>query len=319
MADAPTLLPTLLVADLGGTSMKIGAVVQGVPQAVHQRIPSVTFRTRDPLGAMAKELSTFAADHHLSPDAVVMTVPGFVDRDFDHALHVANIPELNGLAVASGLSERLGTPVMLERDAVLLLQGEQLQGAAQGQDGVLGVFFGTGVGAAFIHEGDVFRGAGWALEIGHMPIHGDAEPLDGLKADSLEVYASGRRLNALAEQHGVAVEYLFRPGGPSALQRDLETFVRDQAFATASAMLMLCPQTLVLGGGILDMAGYPRDALVRQIRERATLPPGRALDIRFAQLGWRAALHASARLVSERLAAPPHASSIPQEDVLHAR
>ncbi|MEM1285880.1 MAG: ROK family protein [Pseudomonadota bacterium] len=311
--------PTLLVADLGGTSMKIGAVVDGVPQAIHQRVASSNFRTRDPLGAMADVLSGFASEHRLSPEAVVMTVPGFVDRDFDHALYVANIPELNGLAVASGLSARLGKPVMLERDAVLLLQGEQLQGAAQGQDCVLGIFFGTGVGAAFIDDGEVFRGAGWALEIGHMPIHGDAEPLDGLKADSLEVYASGRRLNALADHHAVAVEDLFRPGGPPALQADLDLFVRDQAFATASAMLMLCPKALVLGGGILDMAGYPRDALVRQIRERATLPPSRALDVRFAQLGWRAALHASARLVSERLSAPAHSPSIPQEDVLHAR
>lgn len=295
---------SILVADIGGTSMKLGAVAGGVPQGASQRISSDRLRCADPMAAMESILRSFAGDHGLGFDAVVMTIPGFVDRDFDHVLHAANIPQLNGIAVASGLSERLGVPVLLERDAVLLLQGERLQGAAQGADSVLGLFFGTGVGAALIDSGEVFRGAGWALELGHMPVHGDAEPMDGLKADSLEVYASGRRLNHLAAEYNVSVEDLFLQEGSPALASDLATFVRDQAFAAASALLMLCPQTLVLGGGILEMNGYPRDVLTDQIRERASLPPGRPLDIRFASRGWRAVLDAAVHLVESRQTSP---------------
>lgn len=301
-------LQSILVADIGGTSMKLGAVVGGVPQSAGERVSSEQLRCDDPLSAMEGILRSFASANGLNFDAVVMTIPGFIDRDFDHVLHAANIPQLNGVAVASGLSDRLGVPVLLERDAVLLLQGERLQGAAQGADSVLGLFFGTGVGAALIDNGQVFRGAGWALEIGHTPIHGDAETLAGLQADSLEVYASGRRLNHLAETYGVPVEYLFlQEGSPdlaSSLSSHLATFVRDQAFAAASALLMLCPQTLVLGGGILEMNGYPRSALTNQIRQRASLPPGRDLDIRFASRGWRAVLDAAAHLVETRQSSP---------------
>ncbi len=291
---------TILVADVGGTSMKLGAVVNGVPSSYSQRVSSGELRCADPLGALEHVFRAFADAHGLAFDAVVMTVPGFVDRDFDHVLYAANLPEFNGLPLASGLVQRLGVPVVLERDAVLLLQGEQENGVAQGCSSVLGIFFGTGVGAALIEDGKVFRGAGWALEIGHMPIHGDAEPLDGLKADSLEVYASGRRLNQLAATYGVPVDALFEQEGSPALSADLDTFVRDQAFATASSLLMLCPETLVLGGGVLEMRGYPREALVAQIRERASLPPQRALDIRFASRGWRAVLDAAPALVAER-------------------
>lgn len=298
-------LHSILVADIGGTSMKLGAVVGGVPHSAGQRVSSEQLRCDDPLAAMEGIVRSFAKEHGLSIDALVMTIPGFIDRDFDHVLHAANIPQLNGIAVASGLSERLGVPVLLERDAVLLLQGEQLQGAAQGADSALGIFYGTGVGAAFLDKGQVFRGAGWALEIGHMPIHGDADPLDGLKADSLEVYASGRRLNHLAETYGVPVEALFVHRGTAALADDLAMFVRDQAFAAAAALLMLCPQRLVLGGGILEMAGYPQTLLVETIRERASLPPGRDLDIRFASRGWRAVLDAAVALVESRQS-PPH-------------
>ncbi|WP_375568227.1 ROK family protein [Ahrensia marina] len=299
---------TILVADVGGTSMKLSAVLDGAPAPFSQRVSSHELRCADPLGAFETIFQTFAKNHALAFDAVVMTVPGFVDRDFDRVLYAANLPELNGVSLSSGLSKRLGVPVTLERDAVLLLQGERASGVAQGTDSVLGIFFGTGVGAALIENDQVFRGAGWALEIGHMPIHGDAEPLDGLKADSLEVYASGRRLNQLAETYGVPVEALFEQEGPPALLDDLETFVRDQAFATASSLLMFCPETLVLGGGVLDMRGYPREALVEQVRARATLPPKRPLDIRFATRGWRAVLDAAQALMAEREASFQHAA-----------
>lgn len=295
---------SILVADIGGTSMKLGAVVGGVPHSAAQRVSSEQLRCDDPLSAMNGIVRSFAGEHGLDFDAVVMTIPGFIDRDFDHVLHAANIPQLNGLAVASGLSQRLDVPVILERDAVLLLQGERLQGAAQGADNVLGLFFGTGVGAALIDKDQVFRGAGWALEIGHMPIHGDAEPMAGLQADSLEVYASGRRLNHLAQTYGVPVEDLFLEEDSPALSADLATFVRDQAFAAASALLMFCPQTLVLGGGILEMKGYPRNALVETIQQRASLPPGRDLDVRFASRGWRAVLDAAVQLVELRQTSP---------------
>lgn len=291
---------TILVADVGGTSMKLGAVVNGASSPHSQRVSSRELRCADPLGALERAIRAFADAHGLTFDAVVMTVPGFVDRDFDHVLYAANLPEFNGLPLASGLTQRLGVPVVLERDAVLLLQGERANGVAQGCRSVLGIFFGTGVGAALIEDGQLFRGAGWALEIGHMPIHGDAEPLDGLKADILEVYASGRRLNQLADVYDVPVETLFEQEGPQALHDDLATFVRDQAFATASSLLMFCPETLVLGGGVLEMRGYPRDALIEQVRERATLPPNRPLDIRFATRGWRAVLDAAPHLVAER-------------------
>ena len=293
---------TILVADIGGTAMKLGAVIHGLPAPYSERVSSEHLRCDDPLGALQTILEGFASDNGFAFDAVVMTIPGFLDRDFDHVLHAANIPQLNGLQVASRLTDQLGVPVFLERDAVLLLRGECEQGVARGCQSVLGLFFGTGVGAALIDQGHVFRGDGWALEIGHMPIHGNAEPLDGLKADSLEVYASGRRLNQLAETYGVPVDALFEQEGLPALNADLATFVRDQAFASASSILMLCPQTVVLGGGVLDMRGYPREALVTQIRERASLPPHRTLDIRFATRGWRAVLDAAPSFVAERAA-----------------
>ena len=99
------------------------------------------------------------------------TVPGFIDRDFDTVLHTANIPELSGIRLASELALELGVPVRLERDVVLQLLGESIAGAVLHEREVLAVYIGTGVGAAYLGENGIFRGGGWALEIGHMPLH----------------------------------------------------------------------------------------------------------------------------------------------------
>ena len=111
-----------------------------------------------------------AAEAGLAPSTLVATVPGFVDRDFDTVLHAANVPELNGLQLASELRQALGLPVLLERDVVLQLLGESAAGAVRGRCEVLAIYIGTGIGAAYLGEQGIFRGGGWALEIGHIPV-----------------------------------------------------------------------------------------------------------------------------------------------------
>ena len=104
------------------------------------------------------------------------------------------------------------------------------QGHCCGQTHVLAVYFGTGIGAAYMADGDIFRGGGWGLELGHMPTHGEGRSLPGLRRDCLEVYASGRTLDAFAEEERFPVAGIFtaaksRPG----LKRKLDDLVRDQA------------------------------------------------------------------------------------------
>jgi predicted NBD/HSP70 family sugar kinase len=68
----------------------------------------------------------------IRPDAVVSTIPGFLDPDRDHVRFAGNIPELNGRAVASELQARTGIPITLERDAILSLRGEWRGGESVG-------------------------------------------------------------------------------------------------------------------------------------------------------------------------------------------
>src|ERR1700722_11707628 len=71
-------------------------------------------------------------------------------------------------------------------------------------------FIDTGVGAAFMDGGKPFRGAGWALEIGLMPFCGQGRVPEGVRADCLEAYASGRALRGIAGRYEVAIDGIFR-------------------------------------------------------------------------------------------------------------
>jgi len=304
----------ILVIDIGGTGIKIGYSIEGRPQTFHNIFPTQALRDGDPVTALTAMVETAVAQAGIRPRFIVATVPGFIDTDGDHVLFAGNIPGLNGRALASELSHAVGCAVLLERDAVLLLTGETLAGAAQDREHVLGLFFGTGIGTAFLQNGTPFRGGGWALELGLMPFRGDGRTLKGMRTDCLEAYCSGRVLQDIATRFGVDVGGIFGAAESTPLlAEELATFLRYQAFAVGCAVAMVSPQTVVLGGGVLDIDGYPKDRLSRLVEEHAPIAEtGRPMDLRWAQLGWTSVLHGAPIVVAEHLSRRPDLSQAPK-------
>ena len=282
----------LAVLEIGGTSIKLGFADGGKPLPFTRIVPTSTIRVGEPIRALAGLLREGIDAAGVRPVLTIVTVPGFIGLDSDRVLSAANIPELNGRALASELTAEIGMPVQLERDVVLQLLGESHAGSVRGERHVLAVYFGTGIGAAYLGDGAIFRGAGWALEIGHMPMHGLGRDLPGLRTDCAEVYASGRTLSAIAERHQVDVATLFAvAAADSGLRDELTAVVRDQAFAVASAVALLSPNVVLIGGGVVRMDRYPRDLLAKTIEAHLPLPMSvNPVSLRWASLGWEAAL-----------------------------
>lgn len=297
--------PSILVIDMGGTGIKLGFSVGGQPHPFRRVLPTRALLAGDPVAALARMIAAAGGEADLVPEVIVATVPGFIDLDGDRILSVANIPSLNGRALASELGALTGCRVLLERDAILLLTGEAAAGAGQGSAHVLGMFFGTGVGTAYLQDGQPFRGGGWALELGLMPFRGDGRRLPGLRTDCLEAYCSGRVLQEIADRHRVPIGEIFpAAAGAPALQAELAVFLRDQAFAVGCAVAMVSPRTIVIGGGIAEMPGYPRRRLAALVARYAPITEtARPMDLRWAELGWTAVLHGAPRVVAARLGA----------------
>jgi len=297
-------MSTLLVADIGGTSIKIGFVIDGKPHSYTRVFPTHHVRNSDPVDSLARLIAAATDEAQLTSDMIIATVPGFLDKAAKHVLFAANVPELNGCPLVDELTRATKVPVILERDVVMSLMGEYAAGGCKGAASVLGLFFGTGVGASYLDQGHAFRGAGWALEIGHMPYTGARRWLGSNRAECLEAYVSGKVLEQIASEHDVAIGDIFTAAKTDAELADhVEDFVLNQALAVGSAVAILSPETILLGGGICEMTHFPKEKLVAAIRSSFPFEQvGQAVDIRWATLGWQSVLYGASLVASDRTA-----------------
>jgi len=288
----------VIVVDAGGTNVRLGHLRDGEPARTIETSSSDALRVDDARAALAGLVHAHAERHALAPTVVVMGMPGMLDRERDTFDHCNNIPRLEGTGLRRELTARLGCPVLLEQDIMLQLLGEHRAGAARDSRAVFAVYFGTGIGAAYLQDGDPFRRGASSLQAGHIPMLARGTPCLCGNRDCVEAHACGHTLTALAASAGVPTESLFTRRGDSALDRALDEFVMLHAWTIATAVTLLQPDDVLLGGGIVNMDGYPLDTLKRTIRAHLQRPrPADTLRISRSTLAHHGALHGALALI----------------------
>jgi len=302
----------IIVIDMGGTNIRIGHVNQasnsigninnmnnmgdidvGI-RPMSTRHPTEHLRQAvDPIGWLEHAVRDYAQQENLSPEALVIGVPFTPDKAMNTSVSSPNIPNLEGVPIASGLRERLGFTVVLERDINLLLLGEWQAGAAQGYNAAFGMFVGTGVGGCYLERGQPFRGStGAALELGHIPIRGEGRRCVCGNIDCLEAYACGHILRDIAEEASVDVAKAFVSGGDSMFRAKLERFVYDLACALSTSINLFHADVALIGGGIPEMDGFPKDTFAEIFYAHLRRPiPAETVTLVWGELGSRAALY----------------------------
>jgi allose kinase len=86
-----------------------------------------------------------------------------------------------------------------------------------------------------------------------------------------------------------------------ALGEHVADFVRNQANAVGSAIAVLSPETVLIGGGICDMREFPREELASAIGHSFPFEQiGQPLVVQWAMLGWQSVLHGAPLIQTER-------------------
>ncbi|MGJ9412499.1 ROK family protein [Aeromicrobium sp. CF4.19] len=98
-----------------------------------------------------------------------LAVPGLVDTDGRTVAWAPNL-EWEDARPGRALSEALGLRVVVENDANLAAVAEGAHGAALDVRHSLYLTGTVGIGAGIVDDGRLVRGAGFAGEVGHMPI-----------------------------------------------------------------------------------------------------------------------------------------------------
>lgn len=234
--------------------------------------------------------------------AIAVCLPGLTDPACGVCLVAPNLG-WRDVPVRDLLAAELGTsvPIRTQNTTQAVALAETLEGAGQGAMDVLLVYVGTGVGAAFVHDGTLLSGAtGIAGELGHCAVPGATRPCSCGKTGCLETLASaaGIRETVLSAVAGGATP----PEGftPDATTEDVARWAGDGDPVCAAAVegageelgrlvawavTMLNPTTVIVAGGVADV-GELIIGPVRAAVQALALPESVAvLEIRQGALG----------------------------------
>jgi predicted NBD/HSP70 family sugar kinase len=308
-----------------------GAVVLGVEILVDSIAAAI-------VGLGGEVISSIRVDHargHLSVDDVVadlaritepmganagralvgvgVAVAGVVRRTDGMVVMAPNLGWTNvPLGARLERSLQLAVPVAVANEADLGALAEHRRGAAVGVDNVLFVSGEVGVGGGVIAEGQPLNGvAGFAGEIGHMPINPGGTPCRCGSIGCWETETGEGALLALAGlppdagRPGVDTVLREAAAGSPAAAAALEHVGRWLGIGLAGLVNLLNPQLIVLGGmhGRILPAVLP---IVEAEIARRALPASSALvRVVPARLGADAPLLGAAELAFEPLLSDP--------------
>jgi glucokinase len=293
--------------DVGGTKVAAG-VVDDYGQIVEKvRRPTPSTSPRETAEVIVEVVDLLKGKFE-GIDAVGLGAAGFVDESRAVVQFAPNLAWRDE-PLKEKVEARVGLRVVVENDANATAWGEARFGAGRGEDFLILVALGTGIGGAIIIGGELYRGRfGIGGEFGHYRVVPDGRRCGCGNRGCWEQYASGNALvheardlarvaPAMAARllelgkgspegiSGPEVTEAAREGDPAALEcfRTVAGWV-GQGLADLAAVLD--PGAFVIGGG-LSAAG---DLLLEPVRlayDRALTGRGHrpVADIRIAELG----------------------------------
>ena len=198
-------------------------------------------------------------------------VPGIVDTHNSHILAAPNLA-MTGFPIGAYLKKKFRVPIAMANDVNAGLLGEAWLGVAKGYNYVAGIFPGTGVGGAVIHNGHLILGAqGAATELGHMIIdihgpkchcgnYGCLEALASrwaIERDIRKLIKSGRKSKITQMTQGDLSSIKSRVLKDALLRNDavVKEVITQASVCLGKASIsinhMFNPQAIVFGGGII--------------------------------------------------------------------
>ncbi|KQN51272.1 sugar kinase [Serratia sp. Leaf50] len=271
-----------LGVDIGGTNTRLMLMDGNQKFHGYKKVATQSWAgLSDPLDGLQQLISHYLqqAGHARQVVRVMLGLPGILSRDRQTVLSLPFIPALDDQPVARLLSARLGLPVVMDKDVNHLMWWD-LTRLGTLPDVAVGVYLGTGLGNSLWLNQDFYHGAhGAAGELGHIPLDGNPALCPCGKVGCVETLTSGNWLAGWKRQHAADTAFadLFTVHDK---HPELLAFVDRLGRTIATEMNILDPQYLVLGGGVLAMAGFPSERLEQQIRSHLRGPqPANGLRI----------------------------------------
>ena len=307
--------------DIGGTKVAAGVVndAGAIIDTTRRDTPADDpMRTADVVADAVRELVVM---HDVA--AIGLGAAGFVDAERSTVMFAPNLAWRDE-PLRAAMEQRLGLPVVVENDANAAAWAEARFGAGRGEDYVIVLTVGTGIGGGIVVGGQLLRGRfGVAAEIGHLNIVPDGRRCGCGLHGCWEQYASGQALVQEAYEQAIAsparAEGLLRRAGgdPEGITGPIVTQAAQdgdvaalQCFdeigrwlgrGMAQLAAILDPGVFVIGGGVSAAGDLLREPAMRSYRKHLTARGHRpTADVRMAEMGAQAGIVGAADLARRR-------------------
>lgn len=259
--------------DIGGTKV-LGGVVDNngkVIDSARRATPSAG--GMELITTVIDLIKEFQKEHEVA--GVGISVAALISSDQGTIVGAPNIANLSELNFVNEIKKVINLPVIAENDANAAMWAEYKFGNAKGFNPVMFFIIGTGMGGGLVIDGKLFRGAnGIGAEFGHMIVQPQGIKCGCGANGCIEQYASGSALMRYAKE-GIEADLQkgkklleLAGGNISGLTGSILTTAAKNgdelaiaAFnkqadwlgsACASYALLIDPQAIVVGGGVVD-------------------------------------------------------------------
>lgn len=233
-------------------------------------------------GKLAEAITELTSQAKTPVRGIGIAVGGMVDTDTGTIVRVDLAPWQNGLAIGPLIAERTGIPAYVDLQPRAQALGDLLFGQGRGETSFCSLYVGEGIGAGFIIDGDLYRGArGAGGEVGHTVVDAHGERcfcgLDGCweTVASLRWLRDAARGRGLNDHESVTASSLSEQAATDPVAATLlEDYARNISYGIANLQ-----QTLGIGLFIVhgDPAGGDarfRTLIEDQVRQRSFSHPG---------------------------------------------
>jgi len=262
--------------DLGGTKMLALVLNEAFEKIARKRKKTKAHEGSEAgLGRIVRTIEGALGEAGLNKDelcGIGIGSPGPLDLKRGMILDTPNLGWRN-VPLKATVEEAFGCPVVVANDVDAGTYGEYRLGAGKQARCVVGIFPGTGIGGGCVYDGRLIQGhTNSFMEIGHIPIqpggplcgcgrHGCLESVASRLVVSASAAAAAHRGDAphLHEAAGTDLADIRSGALAAAIQAGdtvVEQIVRESARwvgrAAATAVNLLGPDIVVLGGGLVE-------------------------------------------------------------------
>jgi len=270
----------VIAIDVGNETMRAGIADLDGTLLARRRQPTTTIEG-DLVRAIEESIAELQREVGARPDKLVgMAVGVAAVAEPEGTIVRASVHHLwEGLELGAQLRRRFDCEVVVAQDDHLATLAELEMGGCVGLRDALVVNLGKGIGAGIIADGTIYRGAhsaagrlGWiSLDIGGDGRAGVLPVGQVLTADGL--IGEYRRLGGSRQVAGAIDVFAADEDGDLAARDAIDTFADRLGWLIASAVALIDPQRVVIGGGISGSFDRLADRMKARLREVVAVPP----------------------------------------------